>query len=167
MNLLAEVEISHSFTYLWLAWQQQHPPDGVSTDITLSQYMSIQEKGIQAYEFEFQLESNSFVAGRTEIQFYHGESCVQTNLPLPKNQEVYYWEAKMFEKPETTAVSVGVATKPYPNWRLPGLFRIFSFTLRGRKDQRRDKWIGIEGKRAQMRCVGQMFICHWDFTPCH
>lgn len=92
--------------------------------------MSIQEKGIQAYEFEFQLESNSFVAGRTEIQFYHGESCVQTNLPLPKNQEVYYWEAKMFEKPETTVVSVGVATKPYPNWRLPGMF-FFHLTQRG------------------------------------
>jgi hypothetical protein len=89
--------------------------------------MSIQEKGIQAFEFEFQLESNSFVAGRTEIQFYHGESCVQTNLPLPKNQEVYYWEAKMYEKPGTTLVSVGVATKPYPNWRLPGLFGSFFF----------------------------------------
>jgi hypothetical protein len=106
----------------FLAWQQQHPPDCVPTDITLSQYMSIQEKGIQAYEFEFQLESNSFVAGRTEIQFYHGESCVQTNLPLPRNQEVYYWEAKMYEMPDTTVVSVGVATKPYPNWRLPGLY---------------------------------------------
>jgi hypothetical protein len=26
----------------------------------------------------------------------------------------------MFDKPETTTVSVGVATKPYPSWRLPG-----------------------------------------------
>jgi hypothetical protein len=26
----------------------------------------------------------------------------------------------MFEKPDTTTVSVGVATKPYPSWRLPG-----------------------------------------------
>ncbi|CAM0140546.1 Protein ssh4 [Umbelopsis sp. WA50703] len=117
------------------AWQQQHPPDCVPTDITLSQYMSIQEKGIQAYEFEFQLESNSFVAGRTEIQFYHGESCVQTNLPLPRNQEVYYWEAKMYEMPDTTVVSVGVATKPYPNWRLPGWNRysIGYFSDSGRK----------------------------------
>lgn len=50
-----------------------------------------------------------------------GENCVQTNLPLPRNQEVYYWEAKMYDKPESTLVSVGVATKPYPSWRLPGL----------------------------------------------
>ena len=26
----------------------------------------------------------------------------------------------MFDKPESTIVSVGVATKPYPSWRLPG-----------------------------------------------
>lgn len=29
-------------------------------------------------------------------------------------------QAKMFEKPDNTVVSVGVATKPYPSWRLPG-----------------------------------------------
>lgn len=26
----------------------------------------------------------------------------------------------MFDKPDTTTVAVGVATKPYPSWRLPG-----------------------------------------------
>lgn len=31
-----------------------------------------------------------------------------------------YLQAKMFEKPDSTVVSVGVATKPYPSWRLPG-----------------------------------------------
>jgi hypothetical protein len=92
----------------------------VSTDITTSQYMSIQEKGISAFEFEWNMDTQSSVSARTEIQFFYGEGCVQTNLPLPRNQEVYYWEAKMFEKPETTTVSVGVATKPYPSWRLPG-----------------------------------------------
>ncbi|GAA5805842.1 concanavalin A-like lectin/glucanase domain-containing protein [Helicostylum pulchrum] len=102
------------------AFQQRHPPESVPTDITLSQYVSIQEKGVAAFEFEWDMETQSFVSARTEIQFVSGESCVQTNLPLPRNQEVYYWEAKMFEKPTTTTVSVGVATKPYPYWRLPG-----------------------------------------------
>ncbi|CAO3656984.1 unnamed protein product [Mucor hiemalis] len=102
------------------SFQQRHPPESVPTDITLSQYVSIQEKGVAAFEFEWDMETQSFVSGRTEIQFYSGECCVQTNLPLPRNQEVYYWEAKMFEKPTTTTVSVGVATKPYPYWRLPG-----------------------------------------------
>lgn len=83
------------------------------------------------------METQSFVSARTEIQFVSGESCVQTNLPLPRNQEVYYWEAKMFEKPTTTIVSVGVATKPYPYWRLPGkkkslLFIIYTITLNGK-----------------------------------
>lgn len=89
----------------------------------MSQYVSIQEKGVAAFEFEWDMETQSFVSARTEIQFVSGESCVQTNLPLPRNQEVYYWEAKMFEKPTTTTVSVGVATKPYPYWRLPGNYK--------------------------------------------
>jgi hypothetical protein len=44
-----------------------------------------------------------------------------SNLPVPKQNEVYYWEAKIFEKPETTLVSIGMATKPYPLFRLPGM----------------------------------------------
>ena len=42
------------------------------------------------------------------------------NLPLPKLNEVYYWEVKMYEKPPNTEVAVGLATKPYPSFRLPG-----------------------------------------------
>ncbi|KAL9542562.1 hypothetical protein MBANPS3_008549 [Mucor bainieri] len=101
-------------------WQEHHPPNSIPTDITPPQQISIQEKGVSAFEFEWELEANCFVAGRTEIQFMEGENCVQTNLPLPRNQEVYYWEAKMYDKPESTLVSVGIATKPYPSWRLPG-----------------------------------------------
>ncbi|KAI8139036.1 concanavalin A-like lectin/glucanase domain-containing protein [Fennellomyces sp. T-0311] len=101
-------------------FQERHPPDSIPTDITPPQFVSIQEKGVSAFEFEGEPDANCFVAGRTEIQFMYGESCVQTNLPLPRNQEVYYWEAKMFDLPDTTTVSVGVATKPYPSWRLPG-----------------------------------------------
>ncbi|RUS15149.1 concanavalin A-like lectin/glucanase domain-containing protein [Endogone sp. FLAS-F59071] len=102
------------------AWQESNPPESTPTDITLSQYLSIQEKGVSAWEFEPDIETNIYVVGRTEIAFYYGESCIQTNLPLPKNQEVYYWEAKIFEKPTTTTIAIGVATKPFPNWRLPG-----------------------------------------------
>jgi len=42
------------------------------------------------------------------------------NLPLPKLNEVYYFECKMYEKPEGTDVAIGLATKPYPSFRLPG-----------------------------------------------
>ncbi|KAI7879667.1 SPRY-domain-containing protein [Lichtheimia hyalospora FSU 10163] len=101
-------------------FQERHPPDSIPTDLTPPQLISIQEKGVSAFEFEWEPDANCFVAGRTEVQFMYGESCVQTNLPLPRNQDVYYWEAKMYDLPDTTTVSVGVATKPYPSWRLPG-----------------------------------------------
>ncbi|KAI7876682.1 SPRY-domain-containing protein [Lichtheimia hyalospora FSU 10163] len=101
-------------------FQQRYPPNSIPTDITLSQLVSIQEKGVSAFEFELNMESNGFVSARTELQFLGGESCFQTNLPLPRHQDVYYWEAKIFEKPATTTVAIGVATKPYPHFRLPG-----------------------------------------------
>lgn len=54
--------------------------------------MSIQENGVSAFEFEGEPDANVYVAGRTELQFMHGECSIQTNLPLPRQQEVYYWE---------------------------------------------------------------------------
>lgn len=66
------------------------------------------------------------VHARTEITFLPDPSSttsVQSNLPLPKLNEVYYWEVKMFDLPTTTNVAVGLATKPYPSFRLPGLGR--------------------------------------------
>ena len=75
-----------------IVFQQRYPPNSIPTDITLSQLVSIQEKGVSAFEFELNMESNGFVSARTELQFLSGESCFQTNLPLPRNQDVYYWE---------------------------------------------------------------------------
>lgn len=43
-----------------------------------------------------------------------------SNLPVPKQNDVYYWEAKIYDKPESTLLSIGMATKPYPLFRLPG-----------------------------------------------
>ena len=83
--------------------------------------MAIQEKGVSAWEFEAELEiANCFVEARTEIEFFDSVCSVQSNLPVPKQNEVYYWEAKMLEKPENTVVAVGFTTKPYPMFRLPG-----------------------------------------------
>ena len=42
------------------------------------------------------------------------------NLPVPKHNEVYYWEAKIYDKPENTLICIGMATKPYPLFRMPG-----------------------------------------------
>jgi hypothetical protein len=93
----------------------------VPTDISLSQFLAIQEKGVSAWEFEAELEiANCFVEARTEVEFFDSECSVQSNLPVPKQNEVYYWEAKIYDKPENTLVSIGMTTKPYPMFRLPG-----------------------------------------------
>ena len=109
-------------------YQIQYPPNSLPTDITLSQFLSIQEKGVSAWCFEpdYETVNSLLVHARTEITFLPdpaSSSCVQSNLPLPKLNEVYYWEVKMFDLPETTTIAVGLATKPYPAFRLPGFNR--------------------------------------------
>ncbi|TFK87782.1 SPRY-domain-containing protein [Polyporus arcularius HHB13444] len=109
-------------------YQTQYPPNSMPTDITLSQFLSIQEKGVSAWSFDpdFEALSSLLVHARTELTFLPdpaSASSVQSNLPLPKLNEVYYWEAKMFDLPVTTNVAIGLATKPYPWFRLPGLCR--------------------------------------------
>lgn len=113
-------------------WSLSFPPGSFSSEITLSQFLTIQEKGVSAWSFDPDYESNPsvYVEGRTEITFLadgegmapqEGGGCsVQSNLPLPKLNEVYYWEAKMFTKPDNTSIAVGLATKPFPGFRMPG-----------------------------------------------
>lgn len=119
---------SHPRLHIDADHQLQFPPNSLPTDITLSQFLSIQEKGVSAWCFEpdYETVNSLLVHARTEITFLPdpaSSSCVQSNLPLPKLNEVYYWEVKMFDLPETTSVAVGLATKPYPAFRLPGLNR--------------------------------------------
>lgn len=117
------------------AFVQANPPESVPTDISLSQFLAIQEKGVSAWEFEPELEiANCFVEARTEIEFFDSECSVQSNLPIPKQNEVYYWEAKIYDKPETTLISIGVTTKPYPLFRLPGLHKCsIAYTATGHR----------------------------------
>ncbi|PGH30791.1 protein SSH4 [[Emmonsia] crescens] len=106
------------------AFIQANPPETMQTDISLSQFLAIQEKGVSAWEFEPELEiANCFVEARTEIEFFDSECSVQSNLPVPKQNEVYYWEAKIYDKPETSLISIGMTTKPYPLFRLPGFHK--------------------------------------------
>ena len=113
-------------------YQTQYPPNSLPTDITLTQFLSIQEKGVSAWAFEPDYENNPalIVQARTEITFLSdgigmapeegGGSSVQSNLPLPRLNEVYYWECKMYTKPPSTTVAIGLATKPFPSFTLPG-----------------------------------------------
>lgn len=95
----------------------------MQSDISLSEFLAIQEKGVSAWEFQPELEiANCFVEGRTEIEFFDSECSVQTNLPIPKQNDVYYWEAKIYDKPDSTTIGIGVTTKPYPLFRMPGTY---------------------------------------------
>lgn len=117
-------ELSRQYYTLAKAFIAANPPNSGSTDISLSQYLTIQEKGVSAWEFEVDFpNANCFVESRTEIEFFDSTCCSQTNLPVPRQNEVYYWEAKMYDKPVSTLVSVGLSTKPYPTFRLPGYHR--------------------------------------------
>lgn len=116
-------------------WASHNPFGSVATDITLAQYLTIQEKGLGAFAFEPNYEDNPavLVSARTEIQFLPdgvgmapeegGAVCVQSNLPIPRLNEVYYFEVKMLDLPPATEVAVGLTTRPYPLFRFPGLHK--------------------------------------------
>lgn len=101
-----------------------HPP--ISGELTLSQNLAIQEKGVGAFEFhKDQMLTNSdlLIVNKTELNFFKPLECSAiSNLPIPLKNEVYYFECKMYllEEPGDTLVSVGLLTKPYPWFRLPG-----------------------------------------------
>ncbi|KAJ1975210.1 Protein ssh4 [Dimargaris xerosporica] len=104
------------------AFEAAHPYGSVATAITPEQQQMIMEKGVAAWQFELSPDINCMpqMEDRTELIFYGGENCVQTNLPIPKQNPVYYFEVKLQEKPQETNVAIGLATKPYPSWRLTG-----------------------------------------------
>ncbi|KAK9720405.1 Protein ssh4 [Basidiobolus ranarum] len=102
------------------AFESSFPPGSVSTELTYQQTTLIREKGVGAWEFEADSDVNVIVQDRTEVSFYGGEYCVQTNLPLPKRDSVYYFEVKIFEKTPQARIGIGLSTKPYPSWRFPG-----------------------------------------------
>ncbi|KAI8063836.1 concanavalin A-like lectin/glucanase domain-containing protein [Gongronella butleri] len=44
--------------------------------------------------------------------------CVTSNLVLPTNRSILYWEALVVSM--TDLLAFGLVTRPYPHWRLPG-----------------------------------------------
>lgn len=104
---------------------KQYPP--FNEELSLSTHMAIQEKGVQAWEFipDPSLPNDAIVVqDRTELHFtsFDYQCSIQTNLPIPKINDVYYYEVKMYQldSPVDTLVSLGLSTKPYPYFRLPG-----------------------------------------------
>lgn len=110
-------------------WIDHNPPNSADSDISLSQFMAIQDKAVGAYEFTFDIrqQPSVFVVNRTEIRFQPRQqgqvASVQTNIPLLKEKVCYYWEVKVYDLAPDAKLAVGLTTKPYPLFRLPGLHR--------------------------------------------
>lgn len=103
----------------------QNPP--INEEMSLSNHLLIQEKGIEAWDFipDSNLPNEAiFINNKTEINFtnFDYQCSIMANLPIPKLNDVYYFEAKLFnlDSPEDTIASIGLSTRPYPYFRLPG-----------------------------------------------
>ncbi|KAJ2719895.1 Protein ssh4 [Coemansia sp. Benny D115] len=118
-QLLSDEDSRQSYE-LGRAFEQQYPYGSVNTQLTEEQQAEIREKGVDAWEFVVDLDVNAMLQSKTDVLFMGGENCVQTNLPLPKANSVYYFEVKIVEKPADVSMWIGLATKPYPAWRMTG-----------------------------------------------
>ncbi|ODV95093.1 hypothetical protein PACTADRAFT_34830 [Pachysolen tannophilus NRRL Y-2460] len=125
------------------------------SDLTLSQALSIEEKGVSAWEFKPNI--NAFreiqVVNKSEINFNQtlpgSELSIQTNIPIPRVNDVYYFECKIYTlpNPENTIISLGIATSPYPFFRLPGRHR-FSIAYDSNGDRRFNQPFKLENKNG-------------------
>jgi hypothetical protein len=112
-------------------FQEQFPPSAQPLDTSLSdaEREFIADRGIQAYVFEQPSEHSSVpsivVEDKLDVRFTsHDPNSAILNCPLPTHEnDTVYFEVKLFEFPESSTVSIGVATKPYPLFRLPGFNR--------------------------------------------
>ncbi|KAI7882845.1 SPRY-domain-containing protein [Lichtheimia hyalospora FSU 10163] len=111
-----------------IAWQGRFPPKS-NEWIDVPAEPLVQERGVAAWTFvenermaDTDDDSNAAVMDRTTVVFCQGQGCVLTNLPLPR-QEFVYWEVKVLQLDDQDRLAIGLATKPYPGWRLPGWHR--------------------------------------------
>jgi hypothetical protein len=97
-------------------------------ELQLSQSLLIQEKAINAYEFvkdAMLTNQDVIIINKTELNFFKNFECSSTtNLPIPMQNDVYYFECKIYSfapsDVDKDLISIGIGIKPYPWFRLPG-----------------------------------------------
>ncbi|CCH43214.1 hypothetical protein BN7_2761 [Wickerhamomyces ciferrii] len=108
---------------------KNYPPQANPIGSTLNQEDRdyILDRGIQAYAFESEhlLEENIdsvLIEDKLDVRFTSiEENSAILNYPLPIHEnDTVYFEVKLFEFSPDAHVSIGLATKPYPGFRLPG-----------------------------------------------
>jgi len=110
-------------TELAWAFERTHPPGNENADFTNEQLLCIRERGVSSWCFLPDPQGRVLVQDQTELVFHDDAAddvCVQTNLPLPRVNDVYYFEVKLMDKLYHVNVGIGLSTKPYPFWRFPG-----------------------------------------------
>ncbi|KAG0749215.1 hypothetical protein G6F57_005611 [Rhizopus arrhizus] len=108
------------------SWQQKYPPNTTEV-INVKNDPIIIAKGVMAWKFmeedttqDSEYESNAAIMDDSyTVVFCQGQGSIMTNLPVPL-QELSYWEIKILQLHKEDKVAIGLATKPYPRWRLPG-----------------------------------------------
>lgn len=91
------------------AWQRTHPPITDTLETTAS----------YDWRFEASTTSGTIIENDTVIFLDNAPACsLMTHSSLPLSKPIIYWEATMVEL--TQVAAVGLSTKPYPSWRLPG-----------------------------------------------
>lgn len=112
-------------------FQQDHEPETnpIGSTLTTEERDFILDRGIQAYVFQQENVSSLsssmpsvIIEDKLDVRFTSMDpNSAILNYPLPTHDnDTVYFEVKLFELPEGSHVSIGVATKPYPGFRLPG-----------------------------------------------
>ncbi|RKP35087.1 concanavalin A-like lectin/glucanase domain-containing protein [Dimargaris cristalligena] len=108
---------------LAMAFERTNPYQNSPVSLSPEDRAWIIAQGVSAWRFESHPQASVQVLEPTVVQFTGGESCIQTNLPVPKAKLVYYYEVKVVKMDPGTTVAVGWATRPYPWWRMSGYSR--------------------------------------------
>ncbi|KAJ1930530.1 Protein ssh4 [Tieghemiomyces parasiticus] len=123
-------------------FQRQFPPERHLINLAPQDMARLQDHGLATHQFVFpplfgrrntptemydygQGPNNVIFTSPTSFRFqYELDSCVQTDLPLPStildHYELDSYEVTIRSKAANTVVAVGLATRPYPPFRLPG-----------------------------------------------
>ncbi|CAO3596671.1 unnamed protein product [Absidia cylindrospora] len=95
-------------------WQKKYPPN-------TQNYALSTENNHGPWKFEPVADLPAIIVQNDTFLVFPDDSpacSLMSNLPLPLTKPFIYFEATMIEL--TQVVALGLSTKPYPSWRLPG-----------------------------------------------
>lgn len=112
-------------------YQESNPPqtNPIGATLTEEEKEYIVDRGIQAYLFQQENVStlsssipSVIIEDKLDVRFTSTEpNSAILNYPLPvHDNDTVYFEVKLYEFPQGSDLAIGVATKPYPGFRLPG-----------------------------------------------